>query len=94
MTQSDNILVTECGNNALHLLNEKGEVIAIQNTQNNGRELPHSLCFDNEGFLLIGCNSSVKDKDDAKIHAVKLSVRNVHSKVLYSFVNLTLKEKF
>ncbi|VDH90242.1 Hypothetical predicted protein [Mytilus galloprovincialis] len=74
VTQSNSILVTDKNSNALHLLNLNGETIAFQNTKNHGIELPVSLCFDSEGFLLIGCNVYKKDTDNAKMHAVKISM--------------------
>lgn len=74
VTQSNSILVADCDDHALHLLNEKGEVIASQNTENHGIKLPYSLCFDNEGFLLIGCKTYQQDKNDAQIYVVKITV--------------------
>lgn len=73
VTPSNNILVADYDNHALHLLNEKGELLALQNTKIHGIKLPHSLCFDSEGFLLIGCSSS-KNNHNAKIYAIKISL--------------------
>jgi hypothetical protein len=40
-----------------------------------GIELPYSLKIDNEGFLIIGCNS-YKRKIGAKMFAIKYYVKN------------------
>lgn len=74
VVQSNSILVTDQDSNALHLLNEKGELLAFQNIEIDGIELPLSLCVDSEGFLLIGCSTYKQDKNYAKIYVVKLTV--------------------
>ncbi|CAC5359098.1 unnamed protein product [Mytilus coruscus] len=67
VTSRDTTIISDCDNHALHALNVNGELIGLQITRNFDILYPCSLCIDNEGFLLIGCNEY-----DAKIYVVKL----------------------
>lgn len=75
VTAKDNIIIADMFSNALHVLNTKGELIALQNTMEYGIEMPESLSFDKAGYLLIGCDTFEKLKDPfANIYMVKTSV--------------------
>lgn len=71
ITPSDNIILSDGKNNALHVLNTKGELLGlhfvdkIHNIQN-----PNSLCIDSEGFLLIG--RGFLKGSDANIYKTKI----------------------
>ena len=72
ITPSNNIVVSDSGSNALHVLNSNGDLLALQLVKNDlGIQSPLSLCFDAEGYLLIGCHKE-KNEDYGKIHAVKM----------------------
>lgn len=66
ITGTNNIIVSDSNNNYLHALNKQGNLIGLQKVADLGIERPYSLCFDSEGFLLVGC--SVKEGSGAKIH--------------------------
>ncbi|CAC5377202.1 unnamed protein product [Mytilus coruscus] len=72
ITPSDNIVVSDSGKNALHVINSNGDLLAVQLVKNGfGIQCPLSLCFDAEGCLLIGCHKG-KNEDYGKIHVVKM----------------------
>ncbi|CAG2230380.1 unnamed protein product [Mytilus edulis] len=72
ITPSNNIVVSDSGSNALHVLNSNGDLLALQLVKDDlGIQSPLSLCFDAEGYLLIGCHKG-KNEDYGKIHAVKM----------------------
>ncbi|XP_071167791.1 protein wech-like [Mytilus edulis] len=61
ITPSDNIVVSDSGSNALHVLNSNGDLLALQLVKNDLEiQSPLSLCFDAEGYLLIGCHKGKK----------------------------------
>ncbi|CAG2230379.1 unnamed protein product [Mytilus edulis] len=72
ITPSDNIVVADLPNDALHVINSKGDLLGLQFIfKDLGINVPCSLCFDSEGYLLIGCGKE-KDEDYGKIHVVKM----------------------
>ncbi|CAC5423348.1 unnamed protein product [Mytilus coruscus] len=73
ITPSNNIVVSDRGNDALHVINSKGDLLGLQFIfKDLGIYDPYSLCFDTEGYLLIGCGREIK-KDNGKIHVVKMT---------------------
>lgn len=70
VTPSDNIVLCDKTNDALLVLNQKGNLIAIQMVNEMNITTPCSLAIDSERFLLIGCVEN--DRESGKIHAVKM----------------------
>lgn len=74
ITPSNNIIISDVENNALHVLNSRGELLGVHfvNKEYN-IERPHPLCMENKGFLLIGNGVRIDDEDsNANIFVVKL----------------------
>ncbi|VDI32664.1 Hypothetical predicted protein [Mytilus galloprovincialis] len=72
ITPSDNIVVSDYYNKALHVINSKGDLLGLQFIfKDLGINDPYSLCFDSEGYLLIGCGKR-NNEDCGKIHVVKM----------------------
>ncbi|CAG2196036.1 TRIM2_3 [Mytilus edulis] len=72
ITPSDNIVVADYYNEALHVINSKGDLLGLQFIfKDLGFNDPFSLCFDTEGYLLIGCGRR-NNEDCGKIHVVKM----------------------
>lgn len=71
ITPSDNIILSDSKNNALHILNSRGELLGLQfvdkeyNIQN-----PNPLCIDSKGYLLIG--RGLFQGSDANIYVAKI----------------------
>ncbi|CAG2230377.1 unnamed protein product [Mytilus edulis] len=56
ITPSDNIVVADYYNKALHVINSKGDLLGLQFIfKDLDINYPSSVCFDTEGYLLIGC---------------------------------------
>ncbi|CAG2209159.1 unnamed protein product [Mytilus edulis] len=73
ITPSDNIVVADLANDALHVLNSKGDLLGLQFIfKDLGIYDPCSLCFDSEGYLLIGCSYG-KNEKFGKIQVVKMT---------------------
>ncbi|CAC5377196.1 unnamed protein product [Mytilus coruscus] len=73
VTPSDNIVVADYSNDALHVINSKGDLLGLQFIfKDLGITEPFSLCFDSGGYLLIGCGRG-KNGDYGKIHVVKMA---------------------
>lgn len=72
ITKTDIILVCDNNNNHLYALNTKGEIIGLQTVTDLGIRCPFSMCFDSEGFLLIGCYD--RKTVDANIHIAKIAL--------------------
>lgn len=60
-------------NNALHALNTKGTLLALQFLDDLNIGYSHAICLDNEGFLLIGNHR--EDDKNGEIHVVKIAER-------------------
>ncbi|XP_071168505.1 uncharacterized protein [Mytilus edulis] len=72
ITRSDNIVVTDYYNEALHVINSKGNLLGLQFIfKDLGFYDLYSLSFDSEGYLLIGCGAA-KNEDNGKVHIVKM----------------------
>ncbi|XP_052064400.1 uncharacterized protein LOC127704398 [Mytilus californianus] len=72
ITPNDNIVVADYDNDALHVINSKGDLLGLQSIfKDLGINDPCSLCFDNEGYLLIGCGKG-KNENYGKIHVAKM----------------------
>ncbi|XP_063436755.1 uncharacterized protein LOC134718158 [Mytilus trossulus] len=72
ITSSDNIVVVDAVNAALHVINSKGDLLGLQFIfKDLGINNPYTLCFDTEGYLLIGCAYG-ENEDFGKIHVVKM----------------------
>ncbi|CAG2230370.1 E3 ubiquitin-protein ligase UPL2,E3 ubiquitin-protein ligase NEDD4-like,Probable E3 ubiquitin-protein ligase TOM1,E3 ubiquitin-protein ligase pub1,E3 ubiquitin-protein ligase Su(dx),Probable E3 ubiquitin-protein ligase hulA,E3 ubiquitin-protein ligase pub3,E3 ubiquitin-protein ligase TOM1-like,E3 ubiquitin-protein ligase NEDD4,NEDD4-like E3 ubiquitin-protein ligase WWP2,E3 ubiquitin-protein ligase UPL1,E3 ubiquitin-protein ligase ptr1,E3 ubiquitin-protein ligase Itchy,E3 ubiquitin-protein ligase HUWE1,E3 u len=72
ITPSDNIVVFDGGNHALHVMSSRGDLLGLQFIfKDFGIYYPYSLCFNSEGYLLIGCSG--KDEIYGKIHVVKMT---------------------
>lgn len=55
-TPSDNVILSDYKNNALHVLNSRGELLGLQFVDKEYNiEDPNSLCIDSERYLIIGC---------------------------------------
>lgn len=50
----DNILICDCDNNAVHMLNRHGQFLRFLISQENGVTCPSALALDNEGQLWLG----------------------------------------
>ncbi|XP_063405842.1 E3 ubiquitin-protein ligase TRIM71-like [Mytilus trossulus] len=73
ISSTDMILVSDCLNHAIHVLNQHGEVFVCKEVKILGIEFPSSLDIDKTDVLWIGCNTRATDKSKkAKIHCVKL----------------------
>ncbi|XP_063444589.1 uncharacterized protein LOC134725036 [Mytilus trossulus] len=74
ITSTDMILVSECLNNAIHVLTSAGEPILWQEVNSFGVESPLSIEIDKNDCLWIGCSTRTKDKiRRANISCVKLT---------------------
>lgn len=72
ITSSDNIILSDSKNNALHILNSRGELLGLHFVGKDYYiENPLSLCMDSEGYLLIGTGSLIDS--DAKIYVTKIA---------------------
>lgn len=71
VTPKDNIILLEHLNRALHVLNTKGILLALQCPGHLNIEKCSALCIDNEGFLLLGCSG--KHGGNGKIYIVKMA---------------------
>lgn len=68
ITPSDNVIISDYSNNALHVLNDRGEPLGLVNI-----ERPCSLCINVEGNVLIGTCPVVDNVDsNAKIYVTKI----------------------
>ncbi|XP_052080042.1 uncharacterized protein LOC127718126 [Mytilus californianus] len=76
ITPSDNIILSDQSNNALHVLNPTGELLGLHFIDSIiNIKAPLSLCIDHEGHLLIG--SGKLDDSVEKIHLNRTSVNSV-----------------
>ncbi|XP_071165937.1 uncharacterized protein [Mytilus edulis] len=74
ITSADTILVSDCENHTIHVLNPDGQLIVCKDVKCLGIELPLGLCIDQNQVLWIGCNTYVKEKfSKAKLSCVKLT---------------------
>ncbi|VDI37973.1 Hypothetical predicted protein [Mytilus galloprovincialis] len=73
ITPIDNIVLLDNLNNALHVLNSKGILLALQSLVKLNIVIASALCIDNEELLLIGCRGV--DGQTGKIHVVKIADR-------------------
>ncbi|CAG2254136.1 unnamed protein product [Mytilus edulis] len=72
ITPSDKIILSDYKQNALHVLNSIGELLGLHFIDKvYNIENPSSLCFDSEGYLLIG-NGLLNDSD-GKIYVTKIA---------------------
>ncbi|VDI32663.1 Hypothetical predicted protein [Mytilus galloprovincialis] len=72
ITPSDNIVVSDYYNEALHVINSKGDLLGLQFIFKDLNIYDSfSLCFDTEGYLLIGCARG-DNEDNGKISIVKM----------------------
>ncbi|CAC5413472.1 unnamed protein product [Mytilus coruscus] len=73
ITPSDNIVVADRGNDALHVLNSYGDLLGLQLIfKDLGIARPYCVCFDTEGYLLIGCGRG-KNEEYGKIYVAKIT---------------------
>ncbi|XP_063402423.1 uncharacterized protein LOC134686678 [Mytilus trossulus] len=76
VTPTDYIILLDVFNNALHVLDSKGILLALQFLNQFDIEKSVAICIDKEGFLLIGSSSDDDDDDDdenGKLYVVKLA---------------------
>ncbi|XP_071167804.1 protein wech-like [Mytilus edulis] len=72
ITPSYNIVVADYYNKALHVINSKGDLLGLQFIfKDLDINYPSSVCFDTEGYLLIGCCRG-ENEEFGKIHVVKI----------------------
>ncbi|XP_071169341.1 protein wech-like [Mytilus edulis] len=72
ITPSDNIVVADYQNDALHVINSNGELLGLQFIfKDLNINDAYSLCFDAEGYLIIGCCAG-ENEDFGKIWVVKI----------------------
>lgn len=57
-TPSDNIVVTDCSNHEVHILNNEGDFISYCNVYDIGVTFPYSTVLSSAGKLYIGCVSA------------------------------------
>ncbi|XP_071169090.1 uncharacterized protein [Mytilus edulis] len=73
ITASDNVVVADRGNDAIHVINLKGDLLGLQLIfKDLGITRPYCVCFDTEGYLLIGSGKG-KNEDCGKIHVAKMT---------------------
>ncbi|VDI83814.1 Hypothetical predicted protein [Mytilus galloprovincialis] len=76
ITPSNNVILSDQSNNALHVLNSTGELIGLHLLDSILHiKAPLSLCFDHEGHLLIGSGKLVNS--NAKIYVTKVAKKIV-----------------
>ncbi|CAG2230631.1 unnamed protein product [Mytilus edulis] len=73
ITPIDNIVLLDNLNNALHVLNPNGILLALQSLVKLNIVIASALCIDNERHLLIGCRGV--DGQFGKIYVVKIADR-------------------
>ncbi|CAC5381595.1 unnamed protein product [Mytilus coruscus] len=74
ITSINMILVTDCENHLIHVLNSAGEAVLSKDVKSLGIDLPLSLSIDKNEVLWVGCNTCTEDKNrTAKITCVKLT---------------------
>ncbi|CAG2248705.1 TRIM9_67 [Mytilus edulis] len=73
VTPKDTIILLDYRNSALHVLSQKGILLAFQFLNDFSIETSDAMCIDNEGFLLIGCRG--KGDENGKIHVMKIADR-------------------
>ncbi|VDI57328.1 Hypothetical predicted protein [Mytilus galloprovincialis] len=72
ITPSDNIVVADFYNKALHVINSKGDFLGLLFIfKDLDINYPSILCFDTEGYLSIGCCRG-ENEGFGKIHFVKI----------------------
>ncbi|VDI02335.1 Hypothetical predicted protein [Mytilus galloprovincialis] len=74
ITPSDNIILSDPNNNALHILNSRGELFGLHFVDKEYKiQRPLSLCIDSEGYLLIGRGLLNERLSDAKLYVAKIA---------------------
>ncbi|VDI83813.1 Hypothetical predicted protein [Mytilus galloprovincialis] len=72
ITPSDYIILSDLNNNALHIVNSRGELFGLHFVDKEYNiERPLSLYIDSEGYLLIG--SGRLENSNANIHVTKIA---------------------
>lgn len=71
-TPSDNIIVADCNNHLLHILNSDGQLLLSYKTTLIGIQLPYSLALSRPGHFFIGCASPKGSQDSVKAKLYEL----------------------
>ncbi|XP_052071261.1 uncharacterized protein LOC127709669 [Mytilus californianus] len=74
-TPADNIIVADCLNHALHILNSEGTFVLYIRTDDEGIRLPHALALSGQGHFYIGCSTPKRSPYSVKanLYQVKYS---------------------
>lgn len=68
------ILVSDCGNHMVHILDQDGDIVCHINTLKLGIKYPWSLSFESYVKLWIGCKAEPDESDYAKLFVIETDV--------------------
>ena len=74
-TPSDNVIVCDFNNHALHVLNNEGVPLSNVNTYDIGIKFPHCITFNMKvrDIMYIGCTTFIQNTEKAKLYQVEFS---------------------
>ncbi|CAC5418277.1 unnamed protein product [Mytilus coruscus] len=72
-TSQNNFIVCNERNNALHVLNENGQVLICQDISYFGLEIPYAIAINNKGHLLLSSLKQDEDKEKAVISVLRFT---------------------
>lgn len=74
-TPADNVIVADCLNHTLHIMNSDGTFLSYIRTDDEGIRLPHSLALSSEGHFYIGSSTPKRSPNSVKaiLYKVKYS---------------------
>ena len=75
-TPLDNVIVADCHNHTLHILNNTGHRLTTYTTSDIGVLMPYSLAIASVGqftVLFIGCCTQEKSSEDAKLYKMNIT---------------------
>ena len=76
-TPLDNVIVADCSNHTLHVLNNTGNLLTLINTKDIGIECPYSLACTTEGelsVLYVGCNSWLTKTMEHNLFKINITI--------------------
>jgi hypothetical protein len=68
------ILVSDCGNHTVHILDQDGDIVCHINTLKLGIKYPWSLSFESYVKLWIGCKAEPDKADYAKLFVIETDI--------------------
>ncbi|XP_071153823.1 uncharacterized protein [Mytilus edulis] len=75
-TPLDNVIVSDCQNHTLHILNNTGHILTTYTTTDIGVSLPYSLAIASVGqftVLFIGCSTLEDSSENANLYKVNIT---------------------